>query len=110
MNFSDSSISPSPAPRNRRSTDTSISRSRDHTPLTRPTCSSPPGLNPTDFPDNRFKFPLGPECTRPRPRRPGHRRVPSEPIELGEIAQVARQLEHSNVIQKQEKCKFLDKF
>jgi hypothetical protein len=87
MNFSDSSISPSPAPRNRRSTDTSISRSRDHTPLTRPTCSSPPG----------------PECTRPRPRRPGHRRVPSEPIELGEIAQVARQLEHSNVIQKQEK-------
>ena len=43
----------------------------------------------------------GPDVTRPRPRRPGHRRVPSEPIELGEIDRVARQLEHSNVIQKQ---------
>jgi len=59
----------------------------------RPTASSPPG----------------PECGRPRPRptthhqKPrGHRRVPSEPIEIGDIDRVARELEHSNAIQKQE--------
>ena len=42
VNFSDSSISPSPAPRVRRSTESTVTQ-REHTPVTRPICSSPPG-------------------------------------------------------------------
>jgi len=91
IHYSDSSMSPSPGLSRMRRSAESTRPSRDHTPVTRPTASSPPG----------------PECGRPRPRpghqKPrGHRRVPSEPIELGDIDRVARELEHSNAIQKQE--------
>ena len=41
--------------------------------------------------------------TRPRGRPPGHRRIPSEPIELPDIARVAAQLEQTNELQRQEK-------
>ena len=41
--------------------------------------------------------------TRPRGRPPGHRRVPSEPIESRDIARIADQLESTNQMKRQEK-------
>ena len=79
----------------------------------RPTASSPPGPS-LSFCSLLTNKKTGPECGRPRPRptthhqKPrGHRRVPSEPIEIGDIDRVARELEHSNAIQKQEQRKFV---
>jgi hypothetical protein len=40
---------------------------------------------------------------RPRGRPPGHRRVPSEPIESRDIARIADQLELNNELKRQEK-------
>jgi len=60
----------------------------EHKKLTT-TCSSPPSSVSAR--------------TRPRGRPPGHRRVPSEPIESRDIARIADQLESTNQMKRQEK-------
>ena len=52
-----------------------------------------------------FKIPLASVSARTRPRGcpPGHRRVPSEPIESRDIARIADQLESTNQMKRQEK-------